>query len=408
MAKTTEISQWMTSQMRLDSGFGMALRWMTFTLLFLPGLVFAQKGKVLSAYSYEQAFYESHDCRELAKAIEAIEMALTHEQSSVWAKTWYYRGNIYFDVYISQDDECHGLSIEALDISYESYLKSMEYDEKERYVKEIEPKISVIANLYLQRGAKYFNVKNYEAALADFEKTIEVSRHFEKTDSIALYNAALSAEKLGNDSKSALYYEGLIDIGYNDPRIYHFLSETNLRMGDTTKSFQAITAGRKVYPNNPDLIIDELNYYLQKNETEKALKNLDDAISEMPSNAQLHYARGTLLDKMGDLERAKTAYEISLKLDPDHFGANYNLGALYFNKGVEQVGFANDFDESHNKEFKAAEQKALEYFKESLPYLEKANELDPHDRATMISLKNLYSRLGDNQGYKRISELLDN
>jgi hypothetical protein len=48
------------------------------------------------------------------------------------------------------------------------------------------------------------------------------------------------------------------------------------------------------------------------------------------------------------------------------------------------------------------------YFNNALPYLEKANELDPHDRATLSSLKNLYSRTGNDEGYKRVSEILDN
>ena len=205
-----------------------------------------------------------------------------------------------------------------------------------------------------------------------------------------------------------MYYEGLIDIGYNDARIYHFLSEANLRLGDTTKSFQAIIAGRNAYPTNPDLIIDELNYYLQNGETEKALKNLDDAIAGMPLNAQLHFARGTLLEKTGEWEKAKAAYEKAIEINPDEFGAYYNLGALYYNKGVEYVDKANEYDEYHNKEFKAAEQEAKIYFEKALPYLEKANELDPHDRATMISLKNLYSRTGNDAGYKRVSEILDN
>ena len=390
----------------------MKLRALVLTAFFLVILgnaqLLAQKSKVYSAFSYEQAYLESRDCKELASAVEAIEMALTHEQSAVWAKTWFYRGNIYYNVYISQDEECHGISLTALDHAYESYQKAIELDEKKRYVKEIEPKISVISNLYLQRGANHFNVKNYEAALGDFEKAVEVSRKFEKTDTTALYNAALTAEKIQNYSKAAMYYEGLIDIGYGDERIYHFLSEANLKLGDTAKSFQAITSGRKAYPRNPDLIIDELNYYLAKDETVRALKNLDDAIAEMPDNEQLHFARGALLDKTGDWMGARDSYLKALEINPDNFNANYNLGALYYNKGVEFVDQANEFDENQQKEFKEAEAQSKAYFEKSLPYLEKANELDPHDRATMVSLKNLYSRTGNEEGYKRVSEILDN
>lgn len=376
--------------------------------LLCPATMYAQKSKVLAAYNYELSYTQSLDCKELGKAVQAIEMSLTDEKTIAWAKTWYYRGNIYYNVYISQDPACKALSPTALDLAHESYEKALEYDEKDRYKKEVEPKMSVIANLYLLRGAEYFNVKEFESALNDFERSIQISHKFGKTDSTALYNAALASEKIKNYSKAAMYYEGLIDIGYNEARIFHFLSEANLNLGDTAKALQAIMSGRKLYPRNQDLIIDELNFYLQSGETDRALNNLNEAISEMPDNAQLFFARGTLLDKQGEWEKARDAYLKALEISPNDFGSNYNLGALYFNKGVEYVDKAANYSESQVAEFKEAEQKSKSFFDLSLPYLEKANELDPHDRATMTSLKNLYSRTGNDAGYKRISEILDN
>jgi len=368
----------------------------------------AQKSKVLSAYNLHQAFYTSRDCKELGKAKDAIELALTHETSSVWAKTWFYRGNIYFDIHISEDEACRSLSDNALDLAYESYRKALEYDEKSRYIDEIEPKLSVIASLYVQVGADNYNTKKYEAALNAFEKALEAAKYFDKIDTTALYNAALTSEKLSNYGKAALYYEGLIDISYKDPRVYHFLSEAYLNIGDSAKAFQAITSGRKAYPSNQDLIIDELNYYLQKNQQQLALNNLDLALEEMPGNAELYFAKGTIHDKLGEFDLAQLAYEKAVELKPDFFNANYNLGALYFNLGVEYVDKAGSYDEDQNKEFKEAENQAEINFKKALPYLEKANELDPHDRATLSSLKNLYSRTGNEEGYKRVSEILDN
>ena len=102
------------------------------------------------------------------------------------------------------------------------------------------------------------------------------------------------------------------------------------------------------------------------------------------------------------------AYEKAVEINPQYFNANYNLGALYFNMGVEYVDKAGNYSEYQQKEFDEAEKKAKKNFELALPYLEKANELDPHDLATMVSLKNLYSRTGNDEGYKRISEILDN
>lgn len=384
----------------------------SFGILLLSGIIAlganAQKSKVLSAYNLQQAFYASKDCSELEKARDAIELALTHEKSAEWAKTWFYRGNIYFDIHISEDPQCQKLSDDALNVTYDSYMKAMGYDEKEQFKDDIEPKLSVVASLYTQSGAQNYNVKNYESALSDFEKALEVAKYFSKTDTTALYNAALTSEKLKNYGKAALYYEGLIDIGYKDPRVYHFLSEAYINSGDSARAFQAITLGRKAHPTNQDLIIDELNYYLQRDQHQLALENLQLAISQMGDNAELHFAKGTIHDKIGETDAALEEYQKAIDLKPDYFDAIYNTGALYFNIGVEYVDKAGSFDETQQKQFKEAEAKSEESFQKALPYLEKANELNPHDRSTLISLKNLYSRTGDEEGYKRVSEILDN
>ena len=375
------------------------------TLALISVHSYSQKSKVLAAYNYELAYTQSMDCSELGKAVDAIELALTDEATAVWAKTWFYRGNIYYNVYISQDDACHSLSADALDQAYESYQNALKYDEKSRYKDDIEPKMSVLANLYLQRGAEYFNVKQYNKALVDFERAVEVSKQFEKTDTTALYNAALTAEKVNNPSKAAFYYEMLIDMGHKEPKIYHFLSEANFELGDTTKALQAIMSGRQMFPRSQDLIIDELNYYLKSGETERALKNVEEALIQMPDNAQLHFARGTLLDNLDDFNGSEEAYKKAVELKPDYFDANYNLAQT---AEVAFVDHAATLGENQANEFKEAEKNSRIYFNKSLPYLEKANELDPYDRATMVSLKNLYSRMGDEEGYKRISEILDN
>lgn len=396
-------------QMNLKKSLFYPLNYLLFSVVFLSCFsASGQKSKVLSAQNYLQSYHSSKDCEELGNAKEAIELALTHEASADWAKTWYYRGNIYYDIYASVDDQCRGIAPDALDLAYESFMKCLELDEKDRYVQDIDPKISVIASLYVQRGANYFNKKEYSQSLSDFEKSVEVARRFQKTDTTALYNAALAAEKLKNYSKAAMYYEGLIDIGYNEARLYHFLSEAYSQLGDSAKAFQAIKSGRIAHPTNADLIIDELNYFLANGQHQMALENLGKAIKSMPENEELYFARGTIHDNHGSWELARDDYMKALDVKPEHFNSNYNLGALFFNKGVEKIEDANSFGENEQSKFKAAVAEADNFFKMALPYLEKANEIDPHDRDTMVSLKNLYSRMGNEKGYKRISDILDN
>ena len=46
--------------------------------------------------------------------------------------------------------------------------------------------------------------------------------------------------------------------------------------------------------------------------------------------------------KKGMLDEAIIDYKKSIELNPDNFNSNYNLGALFFNRGVELRNEANN------------------------------------------------------------------
>ncbi len=97
---------------------------------------------------------------------------------------------------------------------------------------------------------------------------------------------------------------------------------------------------------------------------------------------------------MGDIPKATSAYENAILINPDYFEANYNLGALYVNQAADILDKANDLPLDAVKEYDTQKAMADEMLKKSLPYLEKALELTPDDVNTMVSLKEIYTRLG--------------
>jgi tetratricopeptide (TPR) repeat protein len=141
--------------------------------------------------------------------------------------------------------------------------------------------------------------------------------------------------------------------------------------------------------------------------TEDAMKYLDMAIKQDPDNATFHFAQGTLHEKMEQMDEAIAAYTKAINSDKEFFNAYYNLGALYYNEGVKQIEYANSIPTSENQRYQAELAKADEWFRKSLPYMEKCYELDPDDKMTLESLKNLYYRLKDMDNYNKMLELLD-
>jgi tetratricopeptide (TPR) repeat protein len=143
-----------------------------------------------------------------------------------------------------------------------------------------------------------------------------------------------------------------------------------------------------------------LNYYLNTEKYDEAKNNLMLAIEKEPDNKQLHFSLGVVNEKLGNTEEAVKSYDKAIEIDSEYFDAVYNLGAFYFNNGVEMNNAANDIED--NDAYKAKRTEAKEEFQIGLPHLEKAHELDPSDMGAMASLQQLYALLDMTEKYQEI------
>jgi hypothetical protein len=108
--------------------------------------------------------------------------------------------------------------------------------------------------------------------------------------------------------------------------------------------------------------------------------------------------------KFFDLER--DTYLGVLKLDPNNYTANYNIGLLFWNKGVDII-YNVDYDDSLTNIFDT-EDKSIELFKQSLPFATKAYEIEPKREETLIVLSGIYYSLNDFEKSKAYKDMLDN
>ena len=65
---------------------------------------------------------------------------------------------------------------------------------------------------------------------------------------------------------------------------------------------------------------------------------------------------------------------------------------MYYNGAVETFNKANNLPQSKQKEYEAGIAKSKAEFGKALPYLETSLALNPEDRNTLISLKEIYAR----------------
>lgn len=351
--------------------------------------VTAQKAAVQTAFNYLR--YD-----ELGKAKEAIDGASTTESTIGYAKTWYYRGSIYHAIYESPKPEFAALKPGSLMETRKSYEKALELDTKNEFRDDIMKRLEVVASQSLNNGVDSYKEGKYPEALKSFQASVELNqKYFKKVDTLAIYNAGLAADKMGDLTTALNNFKLLTAANYGGSRLYSLMANMYLDQKDTANALLTINEGRQKYPEDGTLITQGLNIYLSSGRDTEAYSQNEEAIKADPSNPILYYIKGNLSDKLGKKGDAVAAYKKSIELKPDYFDAVYNLGAMFFNEGAEMANKANSIPSSKVVEYDAAKKKFEAKFKEALPYLEKAYQLNPKDMGTMQSLKQLYTRLGD-------------
>lgn len=407
------------------------------TAIATTSAAFAQKSKVVSAFNYNKAFTRSQKCNELKDGLEAINSAKDHEQTKSWAKTWYYRGNLYYNVIASGKEECKAIAPNALEECTDSYLKALVYNFDDPELKKLDlekqedvmkfftalqsqPKVDDelytadiigrkfpgLAGEFANKGIKEFEKKDYKGAQKSFGQSLMLNQMTGKIDTMMMYNMALASE-YGEDFESAKQiYDGLIMMKYNvggaGPDLYRSMSRIYKNEGNDEKAMEYIKKGRKAYPDNNNLIVEELEDYLKNDRHEEALSSLNVAITNDPNNAVLHFAKGTVHESLKQEEDAISSYKKAIEIDSEYYDANFNLGAYFFNKGADKMNQANDLPLDQTKKYKDLQAEAKVEFGKAVPYVEKAHNLKPEDVDTGNMLIKLYTHTGEYAKAKEI------
>lgn len=383
----------------------------TFSIFLMAG--FAQKAAVVSAYNY-------HKDGKLDKAKEYIDKATAHPKTMNDAKTWFYCGNIYIDIYRSTNEEYKNLDPEALNKAYEAYAKAKELDEKDQYTDQVNGFMPIVGEAYFNDGANKFNdgmaaldVQDtasaevaFGGAVNAFEKAYEIYTAAGTNDTTTIYYISVAAELGMQYDKAKENLKKLVSMNYQKSSIYSSLAGIYYNQDkDVDMAMKTYQLGRERFPDDLNLLLNQTNIYLSEGMTKEALDNLETAAALDATNPTIFFAIGAKYNEISDdkdrdsavredaFHKAVQAYENAIELKPDYFDPIYNMGALYVNKAATITDIANNLPFEKQKEYEEMIALANDYLEKSIPYLEKAHEMQPDDMATMASLKEIYTRL---------------
>ena len=210
----------------------------------------------------------------------------------------------------------------------------------------------------LELGAAYASVGNVDGALAAYE---EVLRRRPK-NTVALKVAADLYRGKGEPAKAAAYYEKLRRMSPEDPRPWFLLGASYYEAGRLDAAERMFTEGARfpgmlgdAYSNLGAIAfrrgdVKQAIWFLSRAATRRpgkagvrynyalalaAAKRYDDALREVtaaataaPQDAEIRFFNGVVDLRLGRLADAATAFQETLRIDPNHESAKRNLALL--------------------------------------------------------------------------------
>ncbi|MEL6348920.1 MAG: tetratricopeptide repeat protein [Myxococcota bacterium] len=343
-----------------------------------------------SALKKAERYQEAGD---LAAAIAQIEKATSHRKTEGRARTWFLYGRIYESVATSDDAAVQALDDDALTKALRGYNQARTLETGSDWATLSELQRDSLYNTFLNKGATAFQAADNAAALRFFTLAQQV-----KPDGRDAYMfAGIAAQEMEDVPNTLLNFRKRVELGGAEIMIYQsIIYYTRRDEDDLEGALKWTRKGRVAYPENTDLMKQEISLLIELGRSEEARETLIKTIEAEPDNANLRFNLGYLEEVVGNNDAAIAAYERALQIDPDYFDAIYNLGVYYFNGAADLYNAANALPireyKTRGPELEAQAKRLLE---KALPFMSRAAELQPDEAFIWNTLYTIHTRLGN-------------
>lgn len=251
---------------------------------------------------------------------------------------------------------------------------------------------------YNNRGNTYHALQQYEQALADFGRAIDLDPNYAGI----YYNRGLTHVTLQNYGQALVDFGWAIDLDpnydqayYNRGLTYYAIQKYEQALIDYGRALDIAPGDAKIY-NNRGITYKALQEYKQ------ALINYTQAINLDPSYAQAYYNRGILYAAIQEYKLALADYGRAIDLNPNDAETFANRGIVYatlhdYERALADFNRAIDLDPSHAQAYnnRGITYKALHDYEQALADFKRAIDLDSNFVGAYYSRGNTYAVLHD-------------
>ncbi len=228
------------------------------------------------------------------------------------------------------------------------------------------------------------------------------------------YDDAISPlQKIIDKEKSRDGYKLLGEVYYDKGRklrnqyeASHDVQDSLNYMEDFSKAIKVLEEGRKNYPNDTDLLLTLSNSYIGAHKTGVAMDAFKAGVEQDPQNKYYHDNYGVLLLDAKDFQTAANQFQKTIEIDPSYVNAQYNLGVTYLKWG-DYLNQQADSLGIKDPNYKQKSELGKSYFEKSLPYLQKAVQLDSSKANMWETLGRAYTVVGKQNEAKEAFDKAD-
>jgi len=410
--------------------------------LALSASLFAQKKELKAA----EKLLKKENYQEALSQLEVVEPLLIDDNPKLKAKYYFLKAKSLY---------ANGTAVENDALAGKTFVELVSFEKNSglnKYSKKASPLLNEIVKRTTERGLKSYKSEDYKSASEQFELVYVLKPR----DTMSLEYAALAAFYNTDYDKAIALYQNLLDMGYtgiqykainkvNGKTLYYSTKKEKdqqvsigvavdsevevtpsktgdlvkniafsyIEKGDSQAALRAIDDAKKIFPNDYSLIIGEANIYFRLGDNAKFLEGLKQAIQIKPEDPLLHCNVGVLTLEQGYNKEAIAHFKEAIRLKPDYSDAYNNIGVAIKKKEIpiieemnrmisEGMNRTSDFDKYDRLLLK---RKVV--YKEALPYYENALKYNPTSSSLMKTLIGLYELLEMYDKQKDLKAKLD-
>ena len=282
------------------------------------------------------------------------------------------------------------------EVIVEAAAKAIELDEKT--VAKVKPILDTAINYYSQLGEVSTYIPNFEVAIDAFVKaaTLQQSKIYTQVDPKYYFFAGQMAAFLGADNKQYFvdgekYLDKARELNYSDEtgNLYYYLfhcyyGQREDNKENLVKAKNILLEGIEKFPKNERILDGLMSLYTAEEgvgDPAELVEMIDKFLAENPDNADLWFGRGRVFYKLNNFDECIASFKKIDALKPNDYDTNFYIGYFYVEKAEHENRLFNQKLDSFTSqdEYMAERKKVRSVYMESIPYLEKAHELNPQN-----------------------------